>query len=211
MTDDTGFREAAATGTLATEERHRALLQPVVDAARAIFAAKASSIFLLDRETDELVFEAVSGEGDLIGMRIPSSTGIAGWVLVTGQPIVIDDLTQDPRHSAQTAERTGYVPKALMAVPLTNGETPLGVLQVLDRSIDRAFSLSEIDLLILFANQAAIGLDLLQAARRARVLLDHGVGPAAIVARMAASLESMDDPRQAIALLEALDAVLRTS
>ena len=71
------------------------------------------------------MFEAVSGEGegDLIGMRIPSSTGIAGWVLVTGQPIVIDDLQQDPRFARQAAERTGYVPKGLMAVPLVNGET----------------------------------------------------------------------------------------
>ena len=59
-------------------------------------APKASSIFLLDEEADELVFEAVSGEGEgaLVGMRFPSSTGIAGWVLVTRQPIVIDDLSR---------------------------------------------------------------------------------------------------------------------
>ena len=111
-------------------------------------------------------------------MRIPSSTGIAGWVLVTGQPIVIDDLQQDPRFARQAAERTGYVPQGLMAVPLANGDTMLGVLQVLDRSKDRAFSLGEIDLLILFANQAAIGLDLLQTARRARAVAEQGEGGA---------------------------------
>ena len=132
MTDDAHYREAAAVGALASEEGHRALLQSIVDVARAIFGAKASSVFLLDEEADELVFEAVSGEGagDLIGMRIPSSTGIAGWVLVTGQPIVIDDLQQDPRFAREAAERTGYVPEGLMAVPLVNGETVLGVLQV---------------------------------------------------------------------------------
>jgi GAF domain-containing protein len=212
VTDETGYREAAATGMLATEESHRALLQSIVDVARAIFGAKASSIFLLDRDTDELVFEAVSGEGegDLIGMRIPSSTGIAGWVLVTGQPIVIDDLQQDPRFARQAAESTGYVPAGLMAVPLASGETPLGVLQVLDRSPDRAFSLGEIDLLILFAHQAAIGLDLLQTSRRARAALEDGAGLAATVARIAASLETSEDTSQAAALLEALDAVLRT-
>ena len=92
---------------LPTEESHRALLQSVVDMARAIFGAKAASVFLLDAETDELVFEAVSGEGEgeLVGMRIPSSTGIAGWVLVTGQPIVVDDLQQDPRFAREAAER----------------------------------------------------------------------------------------------------------
>jgi len=211
MTDGSSYQEAVATGMLPSEESHRALLQSIVDVARAIFGAKASSIFLLDAATDELVFEAVSGEGegDLIGIRIPSSTGIAGWVLVTGQPIVIDDLQQDPRFARQAAERTGYVPQGLMAVPLANGDTMLGVLQVLDRSKDRAFSLGEIDLLIMFANQAAIGLDLLQTARRARAVAEQGDGGAAVVARIAALLEHTDDSAAALQLLEALERVLK--
>jgi subtilisin family serine protease len=210
MTEGSSYQEAVAAGMLPSEESHRALLQSIVDVARAIFGAKASSIFLLDRATDELVFEAVSGEGegDLVGMRIPSSTGIAGWVLVTGQPIVIDDLQQDPRFARQAAERTGYVPEGLMAVPLANGETMLGVLQVLDRSKDRAFSLGEIDLLILFANQAAIGLDLLQTARRARAVAEQGEGSEAVVARIAALLGRAEDDVAGVRLLEALETVL---
>ena len=176
-------------------------------------AARAASVFLLDQEADELVFEAVSGEGsgELIGMRIPSSTGIAGWVLVTGQPIVIDDLQQDPRFARQAAERTGYVPTRLMAVPLVNGESTLGVLQVLDRAEDRVFGLGEIDLLILFAHQAAIGLDLLQAARRARAVATVGDGDEAVVARLAALLDGKADDDSGVRLLEALEAVLTRS
>ena len=213
MSEGSSYQEAVAAGMLPSEESHSALLQSIVDVARAIFGAKASSIFLLDPATDELVFEAVSGEGEgaLIGMRIPSSTGIAGWVLVTGQPIVIDDLEQDPRHARQTAESTGYVPKSLLAVPLVNGETTLGVLQVLDRSTERAFSLGEIDLLILFANQAAIGLDLLQTARRARAVAEQGEGSVAVVARIAALLERAEDDVAAQRLLEALETVLVSS
>jgi len=118
--DESGFRAAVAAGTLGSEDEHRALLQSIVDVARAIFDAKASSIFLLDEDAEELVFEAVSGEGegDLIGMRLPASTGIAGWVLVTRQPLAIDDLSNDPRFSRGAAEQTGYVPNAMMAVPL---------------------------------------------------------------------------------------------
>lgn len=210
MTGGNHYRDSVATGMLPSEESHRALLQSVVDVARAIFGSQAASIFLLDTESDELVFEAVSGEGegDLIGMRIPSSTGIAGWVLVTGQPIVIDDLQQDPRFARQAAERTGYVPKALMAVPLVNRETTLGVLQVLDRNKDRAHSLGEIDLLILFANQAAIGLDLLQRSRRARAVAEHGDGREAVVARLAALLERSGGDAPGLRLLEALESVL---
>src|SRR5687767_3137454 len=131
MSDD--LRAAVAAGVLGAEEEHRQLLQATVEVARGIFSAKAASIFLYDDETDELVFEAVAGEGSdtLIGQRIPSSTGISGWVLVTRQPLVLEDVTQDPRWGGrEIAEQTGYVPKGLMAVPLLHGEDAVGVLNV---------------------------------------------------------------------------------
>ena len=210
MTDGNDFRNALATGMLASEEDHSALLQSIVNFARAIFNAKASSIFLLDAEADELVFEAVSGEGEgeLIGLRLPSSKGIAGWVLTTGQPIVIDDLSRDPRFNRAAAERTGYVPESLMAVPLVHGENALGVLQVLDRAASRSLTLSEVDLLVLFAHQAAIALELLQTARRARAVATTGSGETAVVARLGALLESSSDDRTGVQLLEAIEAVL---
>src|SRR6267378_3875383 len=91
-------------------------------------------------------FRAAVAAG-VIGSRIPSSTGIAGWTLVTRQPLVIEDLTQDPRHARDVAEKTGYVPKGLMSVPLLFDERVLGVLQVLDRPQRPGFSLQEMELL----------------------------------------------------------------
>ena len=210
MTEGSSYQEAVATGMLPSEESHRALLQSIVDVARAIFGAKASSIFLLDADTDELVFEAVSGEGegDLIGMRIPSSTGIAGWVLVTGQSLVLDDVTADPRFASQAAESTGYVPKAIMAVPLASGERTLGVLEVLDRPSGERFTMEEADLLGLFAVQAAVALDLLQRSRSARAVLAGGEGETPVLTRLAAALESAEGPDRATAL-ELLGAVER--
>ena len=210
MSDE--LRRAAASGLLGTEETHRALLQSIVDTARAIFHARAASVFLLDEETDELVFEAVSGEGEgeLIGMRFPSSTGLAGWVLVTRQPLVVDDLKADPRHARQAAESTGYVPNALVGVPLLADDAAIGVLSVLDRPLDRSFSTADMDVLTLFANQAAIGLELLRSGRRARALLEgDDDGAAAVVARLAALLERADDEGDGLRLLEALERVLR--
>ena len=187
MSDD--LRAAVAAGVLGAEEEHRALLQSVVEVARAIFAARASSVFLLDEEADELVFEAVSGEGaeSLIGQRIPSSTGVAGWVLVTRQPLVLEDVDNDPRFARDVAESTGYVPQGLMCVPLLHEEKALGVLNVLDRASQ--FTLEEMELLGLFANQAAIALDLLQRARRAQAVLAETGDDAEALARVAALLE----------------------
>jgi GAF domain-containing protein len=202
------LRAAVAAGVLGAEEEHRALLQSVVEVARAIFAARASSVFLLDEDADELVFEAVAGEGaeSLIGQRIPSSTGIAGWVLVTRQPLVIDDLANDPRHARDVAESTGYVPQGLMCVPLLHEERALGVLNVLDRASQ--FTLEEMELLGLFANQAAIGLDLLQRARRAQAVLAESGDPAEALARVASLMEG-DDGDAGRKLLGALEDLLR--
>ncbi len=203
---------AVAAGVLGAEENYRELLRSIVEVARAIFQAKASSIFLLDEATDELVFEAVAGQGSesLIGRRFPSSTGIAGFVLVSRQPLVIEDVLEDPRFSRETAESTGFVPKGLMAVPLLHEERALGVLEVLDRPSHARFTLAEMELLGLFANQAAIALDLLQRARRAQSAL-AGEGELAVLARLAAALEARreeDEDDKALRLLEALEDLL---
>jgi GAF domain-containing protein len=210
---DERLQAAVSVGLLGSEKAHVALLRSITDVARAIFSARASSIFLLDEETDELVFEAVSGEGSeqLVGTRFPSSTGIAGWVLVTRQPLVLEDVGADPRFARDLAEQTGYVPRGLMAVPLLNGERALGVLEVLDRPQRSRFTLAESDLLGLFANQAGIALDLLRATRKARAVLAEGAEDEAIVARVASALgELEDDERNAgLRLLAALEEILK--
>jgi len=212
LSDD--LRAAVAAGVLGSEEQFRALLQSIVDVARAIFRAKASSILLLDEEADELVFEAAADEAAeaLIGKRFPSSTGIAGFVLVSRQPLVIDDVLADPRFSKETAESTGFVPKGLMAVPLLHEERALGVLEVLDRPQDAKFTLAEMELLGLFANQAAIALDLLQRARLAHAAL-AGEGDLGVVARVAESLERLREDENgsreaALGLLAELEKLL---
>lgn len=205
------LRAAVAAGVLGADDGFRALLQATVETARGIFHAKAASVLLLDEETDELVFEAVAGEGagTLLGQRFPSSTGVAGWVLVTRQSLVVDDLTKDTRFSRDAAESTGYMPRGLMAVPLLTEDGALGVLEVLDRPEGVPFTLAEMDLLGLFGNQAAIALELLRRARRAQAAL-KGEGELTALARFAARLEEAEDEQReaGLELLRALERLL---
>jgi len=129
-------------------------------------------------------------------------------VLVARQPLVIENVGDDPRFARDAAESTGYVPSGLMAVPLLHEERALGVLEVLDRPQETRFSLAEIELLGLFANQAAIALDLLQRARRARAAVEGG--ELAVVARIARALDDGAKPRReaALRLLGAIDELL---
>jgi GAF domain-containing protein len=212
VTDAGELRAAVAAGALAGQEHHRPLLQAIVEVARAIFAARAASIMLLDETVGELVFEAVTGEGEdtLIGRRIPADTGIAGWVAQSRQPLVVEDVAADPRFAADEARRTGYVPQGLMAVPLLSEDHVLGVLNVLDRPTQRRFSVAEMDLLSLFANQAAVALELLLRARRTDALLAGADEELGAVARVAAALEHLEGERRdaGVRLLRELAAVL---
>jgi GAF domain-containing protein len=198
MTDKPELRAAVAAGVVGSEESFRALLAAIVEVARSIFGAKASSILLLDEESEELVFEAVVGEGEdtLLGTRFPTGKGIAGWVLATRTPLVIEDVQQDPRFAKDVAEDTGYVPSGLMAAPLLHDERALGVLSVLDRPEQSLFSLKEMELLGLFANQASIAVDLLLRARKANHVLQQTDGDLEVVSRLAAVVDALEDEKR---------------
>ena len=166
--------------------------------ARAIFLAEAASIAVLDEPARDFVFEAVSGQGDtaLLGARFPVGEGVARAVAQTGEPVVIDDLSRDPRFARDIAAETGYTPQAMMVSPLRRGERTLGVLSVLDRGATGRSTLQELELLVVFATQAAVALDVTEAARRASALLDRDAIEETALARLLDSLDALEGERR---------------
>jgi GAF domain-containing protein len=141
------------------EER---LLQTIVDATVRLFEAEASSIALFEPDPDRLVFRVAAGVqgAGAIGVEVKPSQGIAGFVFSSGQALALSDVASDPRFDRKTAERTGYVPRSIAAVPLLDEHhASVGVLQVLDKRGSPTFSLQDMELLGVFARQAteAIG------------------------------------------------------
>jgi GAF domain-containing protein len=136
------------------------LLRALTETARQLFGAAACSLALLTEDESELVYTTAAGEGadDVTGMRISSSEGIAGWVVQSGQPIAVSDLAGDPRFSLEAAEQTGYVPQAILAVPVETPQRMLGVISLLDRDARRPAAERDMALLSLFADQAALAL-----------------------------------------------------
>lgn len=138
-----------------------ALLQSVVDAAVSLFDAEAASIALFERDPDRLEFRVAAGVqgAGVVGLSVPTSKGIVGYVFSTGQAIALSDVMSDPRFDQATARRTGYVPRSIAAVPLIDGVTPVGVLQVLDKRSTPTFTLKDMELLAVFARQAAAAIE----------------------------------------------------
>jgi GAF domain-containing protein len=141
----------------------RRLLQSIVEVARGVFGAAAASVFLLDEESGNLVFEAVAGEGEgwLPGTSFPVGTGIAGWTVLSGQPVLIDDVTANPQFARDAAESTGYVPNSILAAPLFLDGDCVGVLEVLDRDSRPRTDPGDLDSLGVLATETAEVLSLL--------------------------------------------------
>ncbi|MFR9779884.1 GAF domain-containing protein [Micromonospora sp. MS34] len=158
-----GDYRSPAPGTLPVDTTERRLLHSVVEVARSVFGAAAASVFLVDQNNGDLVFEAVSGEGEqrLPGTRFERGTGIAGWVAASGQPMLADHLGRTGSFALDAAETTGYIPQSIMAAPLLRDSECIGVLEVLDRGSRPRAVLQDVELLGLVATQAALGLELL--------------------------------------------------
>lgn len=204
---------AAAAAFLGEAERdHSELLASVVNVARALFGAAAASVFLLNDESDELVFEAVSGAGEdhLVGERFPASRGIAGWVLGAQEPLVVSDLADNPVFARDLAETTGYVPRSLMAAPLLRGEETIGVMEVLDPAPSTVSPLGSSQLLTMFAGQAAVALGVIRRNRTAHRMLAQEQGEQSELAQMARLLDELGADRRAagVGLLDSLHRLL---
>lgn len=137
------------------------LLHSITEAAKELFGAQACSLALLTDDERELVFTTASGAGadDVVDLRIPAGQGIAGWVVMSEQPLSISDLQADARFATDVAESTGYVPRAILAVPVSSPRRTLGVIEVLDRDAARAGAEHDMRLLSLFADQAALAIE----------------------------------------------------
>ena len=136
------------------------LLQSIVDASARIFGAAAASICLVDEDAQMLEFRVATGIGreDVVGRRIPVDQGIAGYIAMTGQPIAVSNVQADPRFKKDFAQSTGYVPRSILGTPLFNDGQVIGVMEVLDKINAAAFGLQDMELLGVFAQQAALAI-----------------------------------------------------
>lgn len=191
----------AAAGNATMPGSSDALLRSIVEAAARIFGAAAASILLVNEAEGVLVFKVNYGasDRDLVGTRIPLNQGIAGYVAMSGQPIAISDVAQDTRFNRDFAKSTGYVPHSILATPLLAGERVIGVMEVLDKINAPSFGMQDMELLGLFARQAALAIDQAQANENLKEALVFSLK----------RLASTDTGHPAESLLAALDDALK--
>jgi GAF domain-containing protein len=158
------LRSIEASGKSVLIRHDRELLQSIVEAAAQLFGAAAASIALVDETQQKLVFQVAHGAAseNVIGVSIPLDHGLAGYVVMTGQPISVRDVQRDPRFNQDFASSTGYMPRSILATPLLVDDHIIGVMEVLDKISAPSFGMQDMSLLGLFARQAAIAIHLSQ-------------------------------------------------
>jgi transcriptional regulator with GAF, ATPase, and Fis domain len=139
---------------------HSQLLETVVRTAAQVIRARSASLFLIDEETQNLIFEVAIGPAaqEVKKFRIPMGHGIAGIVAMTGQPMAIADAQQDERLAIDIATSVNYIPQNILCVPLFYNDCIIGALELLDKIDEASFRPFDMETLGLFANMAAVAI-----------------------------------------------------
>ncbi len=146
---------AAINGTLELDE----VLQAIAVSAADVLLAEASSVMLLDAARGRLVFKAAVGvdHSRLIGEEFDARLGIAGRVASTGRPEIALDARTHPHFYPGIDSKLEFTTRGLIAAPLRYRDRVLGVVEVLNKRDNSAFTEHDLEILQLFANLAAIG------------------------------------------------------
>jgi signal transduction protein with GAF and PtsI domain len=156
------LKSIEASGRAVLPGSNDALLKSIVETAARIFGAAAASLLLVVEEEEALEFKVAFGpsDRDLIGTRFPYDKGIAGYVFMTGMPIATSNVREDKRFDQDFAKSTGYVPNSILASPLISADDRvIGVMEVLDKIDAASFDMRDMELMGMFAQQAAMAID----------------------------------------------------
>jgi len=137
------------------------LLERIMNLAKKVMRAEASSLFLLDDKANELYIESAQGEaGEQIKqIRLPVGKGIAGWVAQKGKPDLILDAYQDNRFNSDFDKKTGFRTKSVVCVPLEYQNKTTGVIQIINSLDKETFEEEDVEYMMALAGQAAVAIE----------------------------------------------------
>ncbi len=125
-----------------------------------VFDSEAASLLLLDPQRDELYFTVATGEkGERVKeIRLKVGQGVAGWVAEHREPLIVNDTKKDERFFRAADEKSGFVTRNILCVPVLLKEELTGVLEVLNK---KTGDYTEEDLMLLRAlsDQVAVALE----------------------------------------------------
>lgn len=145
------------------------VLNTILSRVQQILGVMACSVWLVDSDTKNLVCQQATGSRreEILGWKLQLGQGIAGWVAETGESVIVNDTHENEHYYADTAVEIELDVRAILCVPLKIKQDIIGVLQVIDTTVDR-FQPSELRLVESLAATAAIAIDNARLYKQAR-------------------------------------------
>jgi diguanylate cyclase (GGDEF)-like protein len=118
------------------------------------------SLLMLDEKSNELYYEMAAGTGNasLQDVRVKLGESIGGWVAEHGEPILIEDVSREPRFSLENQEWYAGA-RSIVCVPVKGRERVLGAIELVNTSKNQHFHEDDIPILANLADYAAIALE----------------------------------------------------
>lgn len=155
------FEEVSKTLISTTELND--ILAIIMKKAKKLLLAETWSVLLLDEETRELYFEKITGKkrdkDKIKKIRLKVGEGIAGWVAQEGIPVVVPDVSVDPRFFPRIDRETDFKTKSLMCIPIKSKGNILGVLEIVNKTTNEPFTKDDLNLMMRLVDQAAIAIE----------------------------------------------------
>jgi diguanylate cyclase (GGDEF)-like protein len=147
---------AELTKSITPIQDHEILLRTILDKSADLLKAEQGSLMLLDQATDALLLEVKKGvvEGVGIKLRINRGEGIAGKVMELGEPLLVENVENDPR--TRQKNRQHYKTPSFVSVPLKIDDRTIGVLNLSDKTTGEVFDEEDLKLIQSFATHAAM-------------------------------------------------------
>lgn len=151
------------------------LLSQILGSATHLCKGEASSLMLVNKETQELYFEATTGSKgkEAAKYTVKFNEGIAGWVATHNKSVIVNDVENDKRHSRKIPNKINYLPKTMIAAPMRIKDECIGVIEMLNKKGNLNFTQDDLEWLEIFANQAALAVRNTQNFEKATVEISH--------------------------------------
>ena len=135
------------------------LLELILKIARAEVNADRGTVYLVDKERRQ-IWSIVAMGLEKQEIRLPFGTGVAGTVAASGHPINVEDAYKLACFDPSTDQKTGYHTKSLLCLPIRHkGGEIVGVIQLLNQTIDGRFTVEDQDFLEKLSGHMAMALE----------------------------------------------------
>ncbi len=155
------YQEVSKTLTSSLELNE--ILSNIMKKVKKLIKAETWSILLLDEETGELYYEkkpsSKKDKEKIRKIRLKVGEGIAGWVAQEGIPVVVPDVSVDPRFSSKVDKKTNFKTKSLMCIPIKSKGNVLGVIEIVNKTTNEPFSKEDLNFMMRLVDQAAIAIE----------------------------------------------------